>query len=309
MAVHKKSKKRRRRRRTQISPEERLKRRVARKHKTDIRTTFLNCGFEHIPTRDVTIEVDGRRGELDAIFVYKNILTVVEDTTTEAQRDIVDHLRSKKEFCEHLNSRTEELFSVLRTKFPRFRGYMQRRGQYQLQEFKIVYLYCSLNPLDNRYKNRYSHIFRFLDYPYLMYFLRISRTIHKSARFELIRLLGLELKDIGSQRSGSDITKYEGLLLPETASSFPRGHKIVSFLVDPNMLLERAYVLRREGWRDTDCLYQRLLIKSKIQNMRQYLVKEGRVFVNNIIATIPSDSDIRDTNDNTIENTQANNSN
>jgi len=285
---------------SRFSQEELSKRRAARRHKTDIRTTFLNAGFEHIPTRDKEIRVAERRGEIDAVYAHENIVVCLEDTQLSGQGEIVEHLRKKVEFWRHLRNHKTELLHVLRRRFPAFRGYMQRHPTYETAEYRVVYVYTSLNDLDATHKHRYADECRFLDHSFLKYFLSISRTIHRSARFEILKFLGLELKDVGTQRSASDVTEYEALLLPEAASSFPEGHKLVSFLVDPEMLLERAYVLRSDSWRDSDCLYQRLLMKSKINSMREYLAAEGRVFVNNIIATLPEQCQICDRQGNLI---------
>lgn len=302
----KKVKKKRKRRRYRLTPDERARRRIARKHKSDIRTTFVNCGFEHIPTRDAHITIAERTGEIDALFVYENILVITEDTTTSRQSDLADHLRSKKDFCEHLKNNIEDMFTAFRGAFARFRGYMQRKAQYQWQDYSVVFLYCSYHTIDQTYKTRYRSTFTFLDYPYLRYFLTLSKTIHKSAHFELINFLGLGLCNLGPSRSAQESSTYSGLLLPETASSFPTGHKLVTFLVDPNMLLERAYVLRNDSWRDTECLYQRILNRRKIQNMREYLVEEKRVFVNNIIATLPSEANITNAQGNPVTQNQSN---
>ena len=104
----------------------------------------------------------------------------------------------------------------------------------------------------------------------------------------------MQLKDIGIQKSGDKKFEYEGFLLPESPSGFPKGYKVVSFLIEPSRLLEQSYVLRKDGWRDRDCLYQRLLIKNKIKNMRKYLTDENRVFINNIIVTLPNNTKIFD---------------
>lgn len=288
-----KRKVKRKRRRIRLTPEAKL----AKKHMSDIRTTFTNSGFEHITaTRDTNIDVAGRTGELDGIFMFENIMVIVEDVAQTSQRNIVKHLRQKHEFSEHLNDNIEDLFDVLKSEFPKFRGYMQRHKKYQWQEFKIKHVYASLYDIDKKYEDRYRDIFAFLDYSYLRYFLTLSRTIHKTARFELLKFLDFKLKDIGSHKSADEFNRYEGLLLPNTSSSFPSGYTIVSFLVDPEMLLKHSYVLRADSWRDSDCLYQRLLIKSKIKNMREYLACEKRVYVNNIITTLPNETEIKDEN-------------
>ncbi len=293
MVKAKTKKKPKKKRRIKLDPAERKKRRIARKFKSDIRTSFVNGGFEHISTREHNINVVGRTGDIDALFVYENIIVVIEDTTSK-QDHIHDHLIVKAEFFRHLNKNLGSLISTLKREFPKFRGFITRNSKYEEEEYKIKFVYCSMNNVDNKYKRRYSDICYFLDYPFLKYFLNLSRTIHKSSCYEIYKFLELDLEDIGLYSSSSTIRKYDGLLLPETSSSFPSGHKIVSFLVDPNMLLEQGYVLRSDSWRDPDCLYQRLLIKRKILSMREYLVKEKRVFVNNIIATLPTDAIIRD---------------
>jgi DGQHR domain-containing protein len=131
--------------------------------------------------------------------------------------------------------------------------------------------------------------------------INLSKTISRSTRFELFKFLGLNLKDIGLQKSGDDKRTYNGFLLPESPSGFPKGYKVVSFLIEPIRLLEQSYVLRKDSWRDTDCLYQRLLIKNKISSMRAYLTEENRVFVNNIIVTLPSNTEIFDMDGNQLK--------
>ena len=94
---------------------------------------------------------------------------------------------------------------------------------------------------------------------------------------------------------------YIGSVLPEASSNFAAGYKVVSFYIDPLNLLERAYVLRRDGWRQSYTLYQRLLSKEKIDGIRRYLRQQKRVFVNNVIATLPSDTKILDGNNKVVD--------
>ena len=75
---------------------------------------------------------------------------------------------------------------------------------------------------------------------------------------------------------------------------------MVSFYVDPEALLTRAYVLRNEGWRDVEGVYQRIISKKKIDSIREYLRVQGRVFVNNIVVTLPASTKVLDAEDNTI---------
>ena len=87
---------------------------------------------------------------------------------------------------------------------------------------------------------------------------------------------------------------YNGFLLPDGNSSYPSDYKIVSFYADPERLMDRCYVLRRDGWRDESHLYQRILIQEKIKQMRKYLTEEKRVFINNVIVTLPSETTLNE---------------
>lgn len=76
--------------------------------------------------------------------------------------------------------------------------------------------------------------------------------------------------------------------ISEEKSSFKEGYKIVSFYIDAESLIKRAYVLRQEGWREKENIgyYQRMFEAKKISSMRKYLTENSRVFINNIISTI-----------------------
>jgi DGQHR domain-containing protein len=76
--------------------------------------------------------------------------------------------------------------------------------------------------------------------------------------------------------------------LPEANSNYPKGYKVLSFYVDPETLLQKSYVLRKDSWQDPDCSYQRMLVSKKIRAMRKYLHETKRVYVNNLIVTLPS---------------------
>lgn len=286
----------RKRRRAKLSPSERQRVRAERQFKNNIRTVFVNSGFEHIPTRDTTLEVGGAKGDIDALFLHENVLAIVEDTTLSSS-SIGDHLRKKAEFFGRLSAAQPDLFQVLRSTFPRFDEYLRENRKYDVAEYVVRFVYCSRNTVDESYRTRYEPAVTVLSFSHLQYFLNLSKTIKRSCKYELLKFLAVELTDLGPVRSGSDTTSYRALLLPEIPSGFPEGHKLVSFLVDPGTLLERAYVLRADSWRDQEALYQRLLVRGKIASMRSYLVSEKRVFVNNIIVTLPNDTEYRTEDD------------
>jgi len=112
-------------------------------------------------------------------------------------------------------------------------------------------------------------------------------------RFELFKFFGLTAEDIGLG-TGQPSRSYEGFILPESPSGFPSGYKVVTFYVDPDTLMSLSYVLRKDGWLDGDGLYQRMISKSKIRSMRQYLAQDERVFINNVIVSLPPTTKILD---------------
>lgn len=276
--------------RKKLTKEEKAIRRRDKKFRTDINTVFTNAKFTQIATRDTQLTVAGRQGDFDSFFVYKNILVVVEDVT--AKNHLKDHIAKSADFFGHVAANKGETLRVLSSKFAKFRALRTRDGHNDT-DYRWVFVYCSLHQFDSKYESRHQDL-AFLRYSNLQYFLSLSKTIGGSVRFELFKFLNLKLSEIGIQQQGQDKREYKALILPESPSGFPDGHKIVSFLIEPQTLLEQAYVLRKDGWQDSDCLYQRLLVKGKIGKMREYLATEGRVFVNNIIATLPDDTQFLD---------------
>ncbi|HWR50881.1 MAG TPA: DGQHR domain-containing protein [Bryobacteraceae bacterium] len=246
---------------------------------------LTNVGLRHFATRDKHFEFGGRTTELDGLFAIDNVFVVVEETTLSSE-GLSDHLRKKAEVFKCFCDNPELTVSTLVVEFPEIDRYLRGRPDIDRRSCIVRSLYCTLNDLDEEYRLRYADAFHVLSFGALQYFLRLSRTIKRSARFELLKFLNIELEDIAGVSRAEHHT-YRALLLPEVESGFPPGHRIVSFLVDPKTLIERGYVLRADSWRDHDALYQRLLEKAKIGSMRRYLDGEERVFVNNVIVTLP----------------------
>jgi DGQHR domain-containing protein len=273
------------RRKPKRTPNDLIKRRN-RRFISDIRTAFTNSGFLQIPTREVEFSHAGFKTDFDAIFCKENTVVIAEDTT---ENNPSDHLRKKAETWEAMSKNSEEFIAALANRFAPFAKYLGDNSQFNQHDYQIRFVYISFRSINEEHIQRYPHI-GFLDNARLQYFVNLSKTISRSTLFELLNFLNIDLAKFGIQTSASAETTYGGLYLPETPSGFTKGHKVVSLLMDPKTLLERTYVLRADGWKDSDALYQRLLVKNKIKEMRQYLRKEGRVFVNNVIVTFPHDT-------------------
>jgi DGQHR domain-containing protein len=108
--------------------------------------------------------------------------------------------------------------------------------------------------------------------------------------FDFLKIAHADVGTNGVIGQGSPAVGFAGSVLAEPHSNFPSGFKVISFYVSPGAVLSRAYVLRHDGWRDSEGLYQRMISRKKIESIRRYLRENERVFVNNVILTLPDDA-------------------
>lgn len=268
-----------------------------RGHIRDIRTTMGNIGFHRI------VGIDGnnfiyksRETELDDIFVYDNLILLVEYTSVH---DVSTHLLKKKVVYDNINESHREFveFALNEPKLASFKEYYDNelKDKYKMGQLRIRILYCSIKSVDSQLKEnlRANKSVFFYDYDHVHYFKLLATNIKRSARYELFHFLDIQASEIGNSISDIPVSNtFKGNILPVEKSSFKDGYNIISFYIDAASLIRRAYVLRQESWREDDAggFYQRMVIGKKISSMRKYLASEGRVFINNIIATLSNDS-------------------
>jgi len=274
--------------------------RIRRTHFREVRSIFSICGFKRIPSAsDKEFTFDGTTSDLDDVFIYENIIVLSECTV--AQNDISGHLKKKKVLYDKITKDPPAFLSFLCGAFPDFAA--AKGVKYQPHHLKVIILYCSRYPVKGELKDEVPGV-RYLDYNIVRYFKSISDRVKHSARYELFNYLGLSHKDIGASTiSPAAIPKlsYKGSILPEGQSHFPKGYKVVSFYVDPAALLERCYVLRKDGWSDDAGLYQRMISHKKIESIRRYLLSKKRVFINNIIVTLPNSTQLTNDDGKTLD--------
>lgn len=260
-----------------------------RKLRKEVREIFRNTGFAKVKSvSDKEFEFKEGKGDFDDVFIYENIIVLLEYTCTDAKY-VGDHLKGKKILFDLVLENKREFIEFLEKNFEEFKK--SRDQRYPISQCELNIVYCSQNMPDKEHKKQFPKV-KFLDYPILQYFLSVSKVIKKSARFETFDFLGLKYENIGEKVLSTSSSKnevYEGHILPEENSSFSKGFKVVSFYIDAESIIKRAYVLRKSGWKTVDGMYQRMLIKSKITKMRKYLKDKDRVFVNNIIVSLPGD--------------------
>lgn len=281
-----------------LSAQEKAKNKERRDHIKEIRTTLTNIGFNRLlGVNGVEFKYDGRTSELDDIFVYENIILLVEYTTESSPNK---HLANKAILYRKIIESPLSFITFLlgNNIFPSLNDKCNElfQNSYTKNHLRIKIIYCSKNAINDEIKNGLPEIV-FFDYHIVKYFKSLSSIIKFSSRYEFMEFLGLDYNQCGRNillSIDNSSSCFSAHILPEEKSSFKEGYKIISFYIDPASLLKRSYVLRQEGWRKKDNIgfYQRMLDSKKISKLRQYLSSEERVFINNIIATI-SENEIK----------------
>lgn len=283
-----------------LSPEEKATHSLQRRHKNEIRATFAAAGFRRVEAAaDKQFTFEGTTSDFDDIFVLENVIVLTEYTITK-ESEIPTHLKPKYILYEKILQNQAEFMEFARGAPLNVNSSLNT--MYQNEHYRLIVLYCSLNTVKSELKEQVPHA-TYMDYSVVRYFKLLTRTVRRSSRNEILAFLGVNYSQFGDRAVMSNPPAREpfpGSVLPESHSKFPQGYKVVSFYIDPAALLSRTYVLRRDGWRERNGLYQRMIIRGKIESVRRYLVEHKRVFLNNIIVTLPDGTKVLDQNDDTI---------
>jgi DGQHR domain-containing protein len=273
-----------------LTPEQRKAKAAERSFLRKIRTIFQKTGFARVDVVDKHFTFSGRSGEFDDIFVKENVIVCAEYTLSN-QVNMGDHIKSKAHLFNLIHGKQSEFISFLFDNFPDVASVVS--DKYHRDQLRLRIIYCSPDEVKSEHSALTAET-RFMWRGTIEYFKSLADTVRLSARHELYEFLSLKFSEIGSGGSiqdGGDQT-FKGTLLPEVHSNFPSGYKVLSFYVSPAALLSRAYVLRKDGWKDEYGLYQRMIDRKKIDLIRKHLRSQKRVFVNNIIVTLPNDTRI-----------------
>lgn len=265
-----------------------------RSQRSEITTILKNIGFTRLPYIDGKyFDFDGRSSEMDDIFINENVILITEYTIGSPG----DHLLKKNYFYNKINQDKRAFIDFLlkEDKLNSFKKYYDENidGNYSKNELKIRVLYCSKQTVSDEHKNLVGEVV-FFDYHIVKYFQSLTKVIKKSSKYEFLDFLKIPFAEFAENIKSSSKTilkQFSGHILPEEKSSFKEGYKIISFYIDAESLLKRAYVLRQNGWQDAENVghYQRMLVANKISAMRKYLTDKSRVFINNIISSIATD--------------------
>ena len=264
--------------------DEQLLKRQKTSFKRKIRDVFTGAGFHYIPTNDHEMTIGLRKVEVDALFVYENIWLLCEDTIKTS--DIRDHIRTKNEAFGEIKNNLLDYTQQLAKLFPEKNDILNK---YDVDRIKIFSLYISRDEVilsDSDYK-LFNNLL-FVQPKTLEYFKWIVTCIKLSARNEIFRFLELTNSQIGMVTSSTDSTSITApIIYPKEFTGLKSNVRIVSFMMSAEDLLNTCYVLRKDNWDESIWLYQRLIEKSKIKNIRGFLENKGEAFYNNIIVALP----------------------
>ncbi|MCA0432268.1 MAG: DGQHR domain-containing protein [Proteobacteria bacterium] len=284
-----------------LSAEEKARAKLKADHRKGVRSVFNLCGFKRVGfLSDKEFIFEGQKSDFDDLFIYENVFVFAEYTTTQSSA-VGEHLKLKKILYDKVFANPTGFITFLKSSFPAITKILDT--QYHPSSLLIRVLYCSRFDFDEHYKENVPGPI-YMDYPILRYFTSVVEAIRKSTRHELFHFLEIDAAKIGDDGKINVATQsrdYHGSVLPESHSHFDSGYKVITFYADPEALLKTCYVLRKEGWRESINLYQRMISKKKIEAIRHYLKDQKRVFINNIVVTLPSDVKPLDKKGNTVE--------
>lgn len=254
------------------------------------RSIFERAGFSRLqPVDGVHFTYDGIKSELDDIFVYENVVILAEYTRSGS--GLGSHAKGKVGIHNKISSDKAAFLDLFSSVSLGLEAWL-KASHYTKKQLIIRQIYGSIDALEDHHQALFNDVV-FMSRSERDYFRSLTNSIKHSGRFELFEYLKIDVATVGSAGvivANAPFDRYQSIILPEEQSHFPPGFRVVSFYVDPEALLRRCYVLRRNGWRDGLGLYQRLIIPAKISAIRNHLKEKKRVFANNIVITLPKET-------------------
>ena len=267
----------------QPTPEQ-IQKRQQRALRKKIENMFADMGFLSFKSEGRTFKLGGRENEIDHMFVQENIVILCEDTISTKH----DHVRTKNETMRIINEHRQGFFEWADQNIE---GFAEKHASYPLGRIQLIYLYITdgQETFTESEKQEFSQM-HLWGRNELEYFKWHSTCIKQSARYELYDSLGIKYRQIGPQRGARQPRVIETpIIYPTNFMGLPPQSKIVTFMMSASDMLQMCFVLRKDGWRTTGGLYQRLIDKSKMKAIRRHLIKKQISFYNNIIVSLPKD--------------------
>ncbi|MDD5457082.1 MAG: DGQHR domain-containing protein [Candidatus Margulisbacteria bacterium] len=276
-----------------LTDEQKQEKREKASFKRKIISVFKNTGFQYLNTENVNVKFGLKKGELDYVFLFENIILVCEDTITREQKHIKTHLRNKTIFFQEIVNDKSSLIKFLKERFN------DKFGEFHIyndSRYQIFFLYFTKNKLNlSSDEIQLYQPCRIVQLASLNYFVKMAQNIKYSARNEIFRFLDVSSKHLGISNSAATERNIETTIIyPADNTGLRNGVRIVSFMMSAEILLRNCFVLRKDNWEDSIQLYQRLIEKPRIQRIREYLAEHKTTFFNNIIVSLPKGISFKD---------------
>lgn len=267
--------------------QERLKRSLTKQ----VLETFEGMGFVHFKSEHKQFKLGGRSIELDHLFVFQNVIIMCEETVGAS--DEHDHMRTKNESMRIITEHKIEFLQWAKGAVDGFESAIKG-----VSEARLKWFYIHVSGVRESYKDdekvEFSAI-KLWSKPDIDYFRWAAACLHKSARYDLFAYLGLKKCDIGPAQSAGHSSEIKSTIVyPANFIGPSQQYRVVTFMMAAGEMLEMSYVLRKDGWRTGEGLYQRLIDKKKMYNIRKYITKNQTSFFNNIIVALPQNARIED---------------
>ena len=272
-----------------VSNEAKQQKRLKRALTKQVLETFAGMGFVHFKTEHLQFKLGGRSIELDHLFAFQNVMIMCEETIGASDEHA--HLRTKNESMRIIIEHKAEFLQWAKGAVAGFESAIKN-----VPETRLKWFYIHVSGVRESYtgdeKEEFSAI-KLWSKPDIDYFRWSAACLHKSARYDLFACLGLKKCDIGPAQSASQSSEIKSTIVyPENFIGPSRRYRVVTFMMAAGDMLEMSYVLRKDGWRTSEGLYQRLIDKKKMHNIREYITKNKTSFFNNIIVALPSNARI-----------------
>ena len=268
-----------------LTPEELHKRESGAFHRK-IRKVFCDMGFTHVETQGREFEIGHRRIEIDAAYIKENIVLLCEDTVGQNKKSNKAHVLKKQDAAERIDADRHSFLSWFVKQSP---DAAKQKDDFGESRIKIFSLYFSKYHGNWTLEDvaRYSSL-RLISMRVFEYFRWMSQCIKQSALYEIYRYLGLGIRDIGVINNRSEDSVFNApIVYPTQFIGGDERVRVVSFMISAEEMLKIAYVMRRDGWESSGAVYQRLIDKSKIRKIREFLCANRTTFYNNVIAVLP----------------------
>lgn len=246
------------------------------------RAFMQNIGFTRIEslesykTNFLDMETD-----IDDMFVFENLYLMTEYTVIQ---DVSPHFAKKLGFYQKMLPQKTNFLQKL-TENQEFATYYSKNlNEYGKSSPILAVIYVTEYDASPTTHSKNDGLVTILEKHKFDYFIKMGSAIKRSFLHEFFTYLKIDISRIGNSYYDSSKQAnrvFNAVALKDIFGYLPDDVRIAAFYASPGTLLKSASVLRYNG-EPGKYLYQRLIDKKKIQNMRKFISNDG-FFPNNII--------------------------